>query len=106
MHGAILLFLDAKADRSSAKAAPSEQQVHTVLNAGKPMLQGRTQVNIAPRRKLPVQYAETDRLLNRRRWRDRRDDGASANVPYQDGKHQEGNRRVCRYPPRFSATSP
>ncbi|AGN83496.1 hypothetical protein J3A69_005229 [Pseudomonas putida] len=30
------------------------------------MLHGRTQVNIAPRRKKPVQYAETDRLEKRR----------------------------------------
>ncbi|QNL90608.1 Uncharacterized protein PPKH_5194 [Pseudomonas putida] len=28
------------------------------------MLHGRTQVNIAPRRKKPVQYVETDRLIN------------------------------------------
>ncbi|CAM3095232.1 hypothetical protein QFZ86_000563 [Pseudomonas plecoglossicida] len=28
------------------------------------MLHGRTQVNIAPRRKMPVQYVETDRLVN------------------------------------------
>ncbi|MCY1440052.1 hypothetical protein D9M71_563110 [compost metagenome] len=38
MHGVILLsrpLLDARADRSSAKATLSEQQVHTVLNAGK-----------------------------------------------------------------------
>jgi len=58
--------MDAWADRSSAKANLSEQQVHTVLNAGTPMLHGRTQVNIAPRRKKPVQYAETDRLEKRR----------------------------------------
>jgi hypothetical protein len=58
--------LNAWADRSSAKANLSEQQVHTVLNAGMPMLHGRTQVNIAPRRKKPVQYAETDRLEKRR----------------------------------------
>jgi len=58
--------MDAWADRSSAKANPSEQQVHTVLNAGNPMLHGRTQVNIAPGRKKPVQYAETDRLEKRR----------------------------------------
>jgi len=58
-------LLDAQADRSSAKAKPSEQQVHTVLNAGKPMLHGRTQGNIAPRREKPVQYVETDRPISR-----------------------------------------
>jgi len=58
--------MDAWADRSSAKANLSEQQVHTVLSAGKPMVHGRTQVNIAPRRTSPVQYAETDRLEKRR----------------------------------------
>ncbi|MNH37065.1 hypothetical protein D3C79_979210 [compost metagenome] len=65
MHGAILLFV-ARANRSSAKENPSEQQVHTVLNAGRPMLHGRTQVNIAPLCKKPVQYVETDRLEKRR----------------------------------------
>ncbi|AUZ61966.1 hypothetical protein PRJ_5408 [Pseudomonas sp. XWY-1] len=33
-----------------AEATLSEQQVHTALNAATPMLHGRTQVNIAPRR--------------------------------------------------------
>ncbi|MNG81735.1 hypothetical protein D3C81_540450 [compost metagenome] len=70
------------------------------------MLRGRTQVNIAPRREKPVQYVETDRLIKRRRWRDQRDDGPSANVPYQEGLLKEGIESVCRYPPRFSATSP
>ncbi|MGB5957259.1 MULTISPECIES: hypothetical protein [unclassified Pseudomonas] len=89
MHGVILLsrlFMDAWADRSSAKANLSEQQVHTVLNAGKPMLHGRAQGNIALRCKKPVQYVETDRLEKRRRWHDQRDDAAPANVPYQQGK--------------------
>jgi hypothetical protein len=58
-------LLDARADRSSAKAKLSEQQVHTVLNAETPTLHGRTQVNIAPRRKKPVQYVETDRPNSR-----------------------------------------
>ncbi|TDJ78243.1 hypothetical protein E2H86_05625 [Pseudomonas putida] len=76
------------------------------------MLHGRTQGNIAPRRRKVMQYVETDRQENgqaRRRFYPaaKRDDGASANVPYQEGKDFErGNRSVRRYPPRFSATSP
>ncbi|AXQ50379.1 hypothetical protein DZC31_27890 [Stenotrophomonas rhizophila] len=58
-------LLDAWADRSSAKAQPSEQQVHTVLNARTPTLRGRSQVNIAPCRKKAVQYVETDRPISR-----------------------------------------
>lgn len=45
------------------------------------MLHGRTQGNIAPRHKLPVQYAETDRLISRPKWQRRRDDAISGNVP-------------------------
>ncbi|MDH1548211.1 MULTISPECIES: hypothetical protein [Pseudomonas] len=69
MHGVILLFssfMNAWANRSSAGANLSEQQVHTVLNAGTPMVHGLTQVNIAIGCKRPAQYAETDRLEKRR----------------------------------------
>ena|GEM_PF-8293 len=58
------------------------------------MLHGRTQVNIAPRRITPMQYVETDRQVNRRRWRDQRDHGATENVPYQAGKLKEGKKNV------------
>jgi len=60
------------------------------------MLHGRSQVNIAPRRKMPAQYVETDRLVSGLRWRDRRDHGASAIVPYQKANFKRGNRSVSR----------
>ncbi|AUF98684.1 hypothetical protein CXQ80_23990 [Pseudomonas sp. 02C 26] len=63
MHGVLLLVHGARADRSSAEASLSGQQVHTVIKAGKPMLHGPTQVTIAPGRKTSAQYAETDRLM-------------------------------------------
>ena len=62
------------------------------------MLHGRTQVNIAPRRVTSVQYVETDRQVKRCRWRDQRDDGASANVPYQEGKLKEGKQKCQQRP--------
>src|SRR5690606_21687857 len=74
-------FLDARANRSSAKANLSEQQIHNVFNAGTPMLHGRAQVNIAPCRRKPMQYVETDRPLRHCRWPYPRDDVASADVP-------------------------
>ncbi len=63
------------------------------------MLHGCSQVNIAPRRKKAVQYAETDRLEKRRWWHDRRDDGASANVPYQEGKFKRGEQKCLQIMP-------
>ncbi|HAB02045.1 MAG TPA: hypothetical protein DCE25_03570 [Pseudomonas sp.] len=71
------------------------------------MLHGRSQVNIAPRCKRPVQYAETDRPNRRRCWHDRRDERAVCRVFSYTGNHfARGNRSVRRYPPRFSATKP
>ncbi|TFF43223.1 hypothetical protein E3U47_01380 [Pseudomonas sp. RIT623] len=61
-------------------------------------MRGPRQVNIAPCRKMPMQYAETDRQIRHRRWQNQRDDGASADVPYQDGKPQKGEQKCLQIP--------
>ncbi len=60
------------------------------------MLHGLRQVNIAPCRKKAMQYEETDRQERRRQWHDQRDDGTSANVPYQEGQFQEGKQKCLQ----------